>query len=76
MFGMFDNCSSLKELNLSNFNTNNITSMNEMFSGCSEKLMNKVIIQAKSEKFKDLLYEMKNLNNSFNKYIYIKNIKI
>ena len=28
-------CSSLKELNLSNFNTNNVTYMEGMFSGCS-----------------------------------------
>ena len=28
-------CSSLKELNLSNFNTNNVTNMIGMFSGCS-----------------------------------------
>ena len=32
---MFWQCSSLKELNLSNFNTNNVTDMNNMFSGCS-----------------------------------------
>ena len=28
-------CSSLKELNLSNFNTNNVTEMGGMFFGCS-----------------------------------------
>ena len=32
---MFFECSSLKELNLKNFNTNNVTNMNSMFSGCS-----------------------------------------
>ena len=32
---MFDGCSSLKELNLINFNTNNVTDMNYMFYGCS-----------------------------------------
>ena len=26
---------SLQELNLSNFNTNNVTNMSDMFSGCS-----------------------------------------
>ena len=31
---MFSNCSSLKKLNLSNFNTNNVSNMNTMFSGC------------------------------------------
>ena len=32
---MFNKCSSLKEINLSNFNTNNVTKMISMFSGCS-----------------------------------------
>ena len=35
MEGMFWRCSSLKELNLSNFNTNNVTDMGCMFYGCS-----------------------------------------
>ena len=35
MRSMFFGCSSLKELNLSNFNTNNVTDMGFMFSGCS-----------------------------------------
>ena len=32
---MFSGCSSLKELNLSNLNTKNVTDMSNMFSGCS-----------------------------------------
>ena len=32
---MFLNCSSLDELNLSNFNTNNVTYMSYMFYNCS-----------------------------------------
>ena len=32
---MFYNCSSLKELNLSNFNTKNVTNMSYMFGYCS-----------------------------------------
>ena len=32
---MFCGCSSLKELNLSNFNINNVINMNAMFYGCS-----------------------------------------
>ena len=32
---MFRGCSSLKELNLNNFNTNNVTDMSEMFGWCS-----------------------------------------
>ena len=31
---MFSDCSSLKNINLSNFNTNNVTNMIGMFSGC------------------------------------------
>ena len=32
---MFDGCSSLKELNLNNFNTKKVTNMSGMFKGCS-----------------------------------------
>ena len=32
---MFYGCSSLKEINLSNFNTNNVINMSCMFYGCS-----------------------------------------
>ena len=32
---MFSGCSSLKEINLFNFNTNNVTDMGGMFYGCS-----------------------------------------
>ena len=35
MCGMFSECSSLKELNLSNFNTNNVNNMSGMFYKCS-----------------------------------------
>ena len=35
MSGMFRGCKSLKELNLSNFCTNNVTDMSGMFSCCS-----------------------------------------
>ena len=32
---MFSKCSSLKKLNLSNFNANNVTNMSYMFNKCS-----------------------------------------
>ena len=32
---IFAGCSSLEELNVNNFNTNNVTDMNAMFWGCS-----------------------------------------
>ena len=35
MSRMFSKCSLLKELNINNFNTNNVTNMCSMFSGCS-----------------------------------------
>ena len=35
MSWMFAECSSLKELNLNNFNTNNVIDMRSMFSRCS-----------------------------------------
>ena len=35
MSGMFNGCSSLKEIDLSNFNTDNVTDMRDMFNGCS-----------------------------------------
>ena len=44
---MFDGCSSLKELNLKNFNTNNVTYMSHMFYKCSSlKELNFNIIKA------------------------------
>ena len=42
MAGMFYGCSSLNELNLSNFNTNNVTDMSYMFDGCSDDLKKKI----------------------------------
>ena len=35
MAQMFDGCTSLKEINLSNFNTNNVNDMRGMFCRCS-----------------------------------------
>ncbi len=35
MSGMFYECISLKEIDLSNFNINNVQDMGEMFSNCS-----------------------------------------
>ena len=47
---MFDGCSSLKDLNLSNFNTNNVTNMISMFSGCSDQFKNKIRTEYKNIK--------------------------
>ena len=53
---MFRGCSSLKELNLNNFNTINVKDMSWMFSGCSEELIKKIRNQynnIKIESFED-----------------------
>ena len=44
---MFSGCSSLEELNLSNFNTNNVNDIYDMFYGCSDELKNKIKEQNK-----------------------------
>ena len=47
---MFRFCSSLKELNLNNFNTNNVNDMSGMFSGCLDELKLKIKSQFKNFK--------------------------
>ena len=48
---MFSVCSSLKELNLNNFNTNNVQNMSFMFTGCSDDL--KMKIKSENKNIKD-----------------------
>jgi surface protein len=48
---MFAECSSLKELNLNNFNINNVTDMSFMFNGCSDDL--KMKIKSENKNIKD-----------------------
>ena len=50
MGGMFYYCSSLKELNLNNFNTNNVTNMRWMFTRCSGDLKRKIKSENKNIK--------------------------
>ena len=47
---MFSGCSSLNELNLKNFNTNNVSYINFMFFGCSDELILKLKTQYKNIK--------------------------
>ena len=51
---MFHRCSSLTELNLSTFNINNLTNVDDMFNGCSDELKNKIKEQIKN-KFMDII---------------------
>ena len=48
MSGMFYVCASLKELNLSNFNTNNVRKMTYMFYRCPDELLLKIRNQYKN----------------------------
>ena len=50
MSWMFSGCSSLKELNLNNFNTNNVIDMRWMFSECFNELKLKIKSQFKNFK--------------------------
>ncbi len=52
---MFNECSSLKELNLSNFNTNNVTDMYGMFSKCSDEL--KLKIRSQYKNFQEMAFD-------------------
>ena len=55
MSWMFFGCSSLKELNLNNFNTNNVTNMSCMFIGCLDEL--KLKLKSKFNEFKKEAFE-------------------
>ena len=47
MSSMFEGCSSLKNINLSNFNTNKVTDMSEMFGWCSSLKKENIITNDK-----------------------------
>ena len=50
MVGMFNGCSSLKELDISNFNFDNVNNVLCMFFVCSEQLIMKIKDQFKNIK--------------------------
>ena len=64
---MFSGCYSLKELNLSNFNTNNVINMNMMFNKCSYDLVNKM--KSEKNKIRKEAFFMYDDNNDNNKFI-------
>ena len=64
MYYMFAYCSSLKELNLNNFNTSNVTNMRSMFYGCSNELLMK--IKTKYKNIKEEAFIKFTVLNSFN----------
>ena len=47
---MFTECSSLESIDLSSFNTNNVTNMSDMFSFCSSLKKENIIIKNKNDK--------------------------
>ena len=47
MNGMFLGCSSLNKIDISNFNTNNVTHMGFMFGECSSLNKNNIIFKDK-----------------------------
>ena len=56
MSGMFYGCSSLKEINIPNFNTNHLANMSSMFYGCPDELISKI-----KSYFQNLTINFKNL---------------
>ena len=55
MGDMFSWCFSLEELNISNFNTNNITNMSYMFGQCPDELHLK--IQSQYKNFQEIAFD-------------------
>ena len=55
MTSMFSGCLSLKVLNHSNFNTNNVINMGHMFAECSDEL--KLKLRSQYKNFHELAFE-------------------
>ena len=65
---MFSECSSLKELNISNFNTSNVTNMRNMFFKCkSLKVLNLSNFTAN---------KVTNMTNMFGECVKLKELKL
>ena len=74
---MFYECSKLTNIDLSSFNTENVTNMSYMFSGCSnlkkiritEKYNEKLINEAKYENITVEEYDLGDWGNKLNKFV-------
>ena len=75
MSHIFSICSALKELNLSNFNTNNVVNMNNMFYNCST-LTELDISNCKIRNFYDVSYMFSKCSDEFKEKIRVKYKKI
>ena len=64
MEDMFYKCSSFKELDLSNFNTNNVTNMKSMFSEC-RSLKDLNIFNFITNNFKQMEYMFRGCSRNF-----------
>ena len=83
---MFGGCSSLKELNINNFNTDNVKSMGSMFKGCSSlkelnlNNFNTINVTDMSDMFyrcsEELIMKIRNQYNNIDHFSYIISIKI
>ena len=64
---MFYGCSSLTNINLSNFNTNNVTDMGCMFRGCSSLTKNNII--AKDRKIPNIFLKSNNIKTKKSEWL-------
>ncbi len=75
MCGMFRGCSSLSNLNLSNFNTQNVTNMSYMFYECSS-LSNLDLSNFKTQNVTDMSEMFNGCSSLKNNKILIKDDKL
>ena len=72
---MFYGCSNIKELNLKNFNTNNVVDMSGMFSGC-KNLVNLNVSNFSVNKNTDVKWMFSHCTDDLKISIKIQNKKI
>ena len=57
MCGMFYNCTNLQNIDLSSFNTQNVTDIKDMFSGCNK--LSSVVLNKKASNINKLIKNAK-----------------